>query len=260
MSKPDLLAALWCSYRGEGFHGYQAQGSLRTVQAELLRAFQEAGLPRNPVVAGRTDRGVSARMQVLSARMHRGVALDTVRERLNAALPDDVRIELIRPAPEKFHAAWSASGKVYRYQASDVDLEPLREAAALVPGTRTFRVFHFKTSEARVRTVSSVHVDDALMVTFTGDAFARHMVRMLMGAMLGVARGKLSRETFVAGLEREVFFHCPVAPPEPLTLWEVLYPSEVDPFSAEDRRSSRPLELVTAPTQVGSRVRCGRAT
>lgn len=237
MSKPDLLVALWCRYDGAGFHGYQAQGTLRTVQGELLRAFSEAGLPRNPVVAGRTDRGVSARMQVLSARMHRSASLEETQQKLNAALPDDVRIELIKPAAEKFHAAWSATGKVYRYTAPpDVSLEKLREAAALVPGTRTFRTFHFKTSEARTRTVHSVHVGDDGVVTFTGDAFARHMVRMLMGAMLGVVSGKISRELFIAGLEREQFFHCPVAPPEPLTLWEVLYPPDVDPFSARERQ------------------------
>lgn len=235
MSKPDLLVALWCRYDGAGFHGYQAQGTLRTVQAELLRAFREAGLPRNPVVAGRTDRGVSARMQVLSARVHRTSSLDEMTRALNTALPEDVRVELIKPAVEKFHAAWSATGKVYRYATREVPLVPLREAAALVPGTRTFRTFHFKTSEARTRTVHSVVVGDDGVVTFTGDAFARHMVRMLMGGMLAVVSGKISRELFIDGLERETFFHCPVAPPEPLMLWEVLYPPDVDPFSADER-------------------------
>ena len=60
------MAALWCCYRGEGFAGYQAQQGQRTVQGEVLGAFRALQLPRNPVVAGRTDRGVSARMQVLS--------------------------------------------------------------------------------------------------------------------------------------------------------------------------------------------------
>ena len=58
---PDLhIVAFWCWYRGQDFHGFQQQGALRTVQAELLRAFPEVGLERNPVVAGRTDRGVGA--------------------------------------------------------------------------------------------------------------------------------------------------------------------------------------------------------
>ncbi|MFT3711215.1 MAG: tRNA pseudouridine(38-40) synthase TruA [Archangium sp.] len=241
--KPVSLVALWCSYRGAGFHGYQAQGTLRTVQAELLRAFSSVGLPRNPVVAGRTDRGVSARMQVLSSRVHTGTSLDEMRDALNAALPDDIRIERIKPAKDKFHAAWSATGKVYRYQlGDDVSLEALEQVRAFAPsfvGTRTFKPFHFKTSEARKRTIEAVTLTGRTL-EFRGDAFARHMVRMLTGALLAVARGRVSREVFTAALEEDRFFHCPVAEPEPLTLWEVLYPADVDPFTATERAENAP--------------------
>ncbi|MCC6335233.1 MAG: tRNA pseudouridine(38-40) synthase TruA [Myxococcales bacterium] len=249
MSTPLHRVAFWCWYVGAGFRGYQQQQGLRTVQGELLRAFAEAGFPRNPVVAGRTDRGVSARMQVLSARVDRFVPVDELAARLNARLPEDVRIHLVRPAAPQFHAAFSATQKEYRYVlgARDAgDEGRLREAAALVPGTRNFRVFHFKTSAEQPRTVHSVEVcanapspSGRLVLRFVGAAFARHMVRMLVGGMTAVAKGEVPLDTFRAGLLEQRLFHCPTAPPEPLTLWSVGYPPGVDPFTPGEREAFR---------------------
>ena len=231
---PFRIVALWLSYRGADFHGYQRQGDLRTVQGELLAAFARAGLSRNPVVAGRTDRGVSARMQVLSFRLERDVAPDPLVERLNAQLPDDIRVQRVREAPTGFHAAWSATGKESRYALPDpFDRALLREAIALVPGTRDFQVFHFKSSEVKPRTVTAVELLDGDVLRFTGDGFARHMVRMLTGAVLGVARGEIAMDVFRAGLLEQKPFHCPTAAPEPLTLFSVDYPPGADPFASD---------------------------
>lgn len=245
MQGPFKIVALWCWYRGEGFHGYQRQGALRTVQGELLGAFSRAGVTRNPVVAGRTDKGVSARMQVLSGRLERDIEPQALAAALNAQLPDDVGIHLARDAATGFHAAWSSSWKEYRYLLSEpVDAGLLREAAALIPGTRNFRVFHFKSSEEKPRTVRSVEVmSDGVTLRFVGEGFARHMVRMLVGGMTAVATGAIPLEVFADGLAAQRKFHCPTAPPEPLTLWEVGYPPGVDPFSPEDRAAPKPPSL-----------------
>jgi tRNA pseudouridine38-40 synthase len=249
MSSRFRIIALWCWYRGERFHGYQRQndplqGTLRSVQGELLRAFSAAALPRNPVVAGRTDKGVSARMQVLSCRLNRDAPVERVAERLNAHLPDDLRVHLVREARSGFHAAWSACRKEYRYllpHAPTLDLSRLREVAALIPGTRDFRAFHFKSSEVRLRTVTQVDVTPhpaGVQLRFLGEGFARHMVRMLVAAMEGVAIGTLELDTVRAGLLHQQFFHCPTAPAEPLTLWEVAYPLELDPFTPDERAAT----------------------
>jgi tRNA pseudouridine38-40 synthase len=241
VSGPFKIVALWCWYRGAGFYGYQQQVERRTVQRELLRAFAAAGLSRNPVVAGRTDKFVSARMQVLSGRLEQGIPAEELVRRLNAVLPGDLGIHLAREVKPGFHAAWSANSKEYRYalKLEDAgDLALLRETAALIPGTRDFKAFHFKTSEDKERTVNSVEIfpsEDGLMLRFVGEGFARHMVRMLVGGMTAVAKGTVRFEHFRAGLFEQRNFYCPTAPPEPLTLWNVGYPAELDPFTAEER-------------------------
>lgn len=234
--------AWWLWYRGEGFRGYQAQeGGHRTVQAELLRAFAELGLARNPVVAGRTDRGVSARMQVLSSRVVVDTSTAALADQLNARLPQDVQVYLVRDAHDSFNAAWSAIGKEYRYHLADPgDLALLTEALSRIPGTRNFKVFHHKSSNVQERTVKSVELlpaETGVSVRFIGEGFARHMVRMLVGAASAVSHGEISLETFTLGLDAQQHFYCPTAPAEPLTLWNVAYPPEVDPFSAADRQS-----------------------
>ena len=262
MSGPFRRVAAWCWYPGAGFHGYQAQQDLRTVQGELLRAFAAVGLARNPVVAGRTDRGVSARMQVLSFRLARELELGPTLERLNAALPGDVRLHLGREVGPSFHAAWSATSKEYRYtlaRRDAGDLTRLREAAALIPGTRNFKVFHFKTSEEKARTVESVEVLESapsfVTLRFVGATFARHMVRMLVGGLTAVARGEVPLDDLVGGLVQQRNFHCPTAPPEGLTLWSVRYPVPEDPFSPSEREdfiwpaASSAGALSSAPSQ-----------
>lgn len=238
---PFKIVSLWCWYRGAEFYGYQQQLERRTVQGELLRAFELAGASRNPVVAGRTDKYVSARMQVLSGRLEREVAPEDLMARLNAVLPPDLGIHLAREVKPGFHAAWTANSKEYRYtlRLEDAgDLGLLQEAAALIPGTRDFKAFHFKTSENRARTVNSVEiipVAEGLTLRFVGEGFARHMVRMLVGGMTAVAKGTVRMEHFRGGLFEQRIFYCPTAPPEPLTLWNVGYPAEMDPFTAEER-------------------------
>jgi tRNA pseudouridine38-40 synthase len=238
--KPKIVA-LWCWYRGSEFYGYQQQEARRTVQGELLKAFPLAGLERNPVVAGRTDKFVSARMQVLSARLEPELPPDELTARLNAVLPKDIGIHLARFAKRGFHAAWSANSKEYRYaltheQAGDLNL--LREVAALIPGTHNFKTFHFKTSEEKPRTVHSVELmptETGVTLRFIGEGFARYMVRMLVGGMTVISRGLAPMELFKDGLFAQKNFKCPTAPPEPLTLWNVGYPPELDPFTAEER-------------------------
>lgn len=245
MNPAFKMVAVWCWYRGAGFRGYQQQEGHRTVQGELLRAFKAAGLSRNPNVAGRTDRGVSARMQVLSGRIEKEVTGEALVERVRAHLPFDMGFHLAREVPPTFHAGFSATLKEYRYELSERDagdVALLHETAALIPGTRDFRVFHFKTSETMPRTVTGVEVcpePGRVTLRFRGEGFARHMVRMLVGGMTAVARGDASLDAFRAGLFAQTQFHCPTAPAEPLTLWSVEYPRDVDPFTSHERATFR---------------------
>ena len=64
------------AYDGSGFHGYARQPNVRTVQGDLEEALFRLIDPVETTVAGRTDKGVHARGQVVSFTID--VELDTM--------------------------------------------------------------------------------------------------------------------------------------------------------------------------------------
>lgn len=249
---PSRVVALWCWYHGGPFRGYQSQGpGVPTVQDTLISALRRAGLERNPVPCGRTDAGVHARMQVLSMRVVGGGEPSEIAARINAELPASVGVALVRPASPKFNAAWLSTGKVYRYVIGDapgyawkmsVERATLVSALRHFEGEHDFGAFHEHTSVRKFRRVTRLEVSgtERLVVRVAGDGFARFMVRTLIGAAVAVARGERTEAQLRAALADPTVadFHRLRAPPEGLTLEEVLYPPEVDPFSAEDRSAA----------------------
>ena len=122
------------SYDGTEFSGWAAQPGRRTVEDELsvgLGRVLRLGAPVPLTVAGRTDTGVHARGQVAHADVpgdawaaHGGSAL----RRLARALPPDIRVRAIGPAPDGFDARFSALWRRYSYRVCDdpAGADPLR--------------------------------------------------------------------------------------------------------------------------------------
>ncbi len=257
----NKLVALWCWYHGAPFRGYQSQPQGPTVQDTLITALRSSGFERNPVAAGRTDLGVHARMQVLSLRVVESVPPPDIAARLNSVLPADViGIACAAEAKPKFHAAWLASGKTYRYRllatsadpdvrarwgqaawAVDVDSGRLREVLAHFVGTHDFFAFHDKSSAAKPRTINSISVTEPTAglvdIEFKGEGFARYMIRFIVGAAVAVARQEATEEQLRVALESQRPFGPAKAPAAGLILWEVHYPTQLDPFHAARRES-----------------------
>ncbi len=216
-----MTARLLLEYDGGGFAGWATQLGQRTVQEVLEGALaRHAGEPVVLTVAGRTDAGVHARGQVAS---HAGDPLP--RERINAALPPDVRVLESVAAPEGFDARRDATGRVYRYRVLagkverplergralhwryPVERGALDACAALLPGRHDFTAFtptdgyHRRFERDVVRAEWASEEGGVLAFWIEADTFMRHMVRTLVGTMLGVAGGHRTVEGFGALLE-----------------------------------------------------------
>ncbi|HEU4978061.1 MAG TPA: tRNA pseudouridine(38-40) synthase TruA, partial [Solirubrobacteraceae bacterium] len=204
-------------YDGTGFAGWARQPGLRTVQDELERALEV--VLRRPValtVAGRTDRGVHALGQVAS---HDGEPAPAVA--LNALLPDDVAVLRSAAAPAGFDARGDATSRTYRYRVlarrersallagralwwpHRLDRGLLHACAAALPGRHDFTAFtptetdHVRF-ERRILRAEWAEDGDELSFWIEADAFMRSMVRVLVGTMLEVARGRRGVEEFAA--------------------------------------------------------------
>src|SRR5690349_18362372 len=111
-----MRIALGIEYDGSRFLGWQTQPGGGAVQDALEPALSAiAGKPVGVHCAGRTDRGVHAREQV--------VHFETDVERpdsawvrgVNALLPESVAVLWSREVPAEFHARFSARARTYRY-------------------------------------------------------------------------------------------------------------------------------------------------
>ena len=261
-----IPVALWIWYRGGNFRGFQRQPEGPTVQEALEGALRSVGVPATVMPSGRTDRGVHARMQVVSVRLEAGDSPESLAQRLPAHLPPGLGLCLVR-RPGSFHAQWSASGKGYRYrmrlgggapvpewapysldvagevglhgQGATVKPERVAELLAMAAGTRDFIAFHEKSSPRKPRTLESATLHERggglYEARLVGDGFARYQVRYVVGGALKVAAGLLPEEAWLAALETGAAMEGFKAPAHGLMLWEVRYPPGVDPFTAPER-------------------------
>jgi tRNA pseudouridine38-40 synthase len=110
-----------------------------------------------------------------------------------------------------------------------LSIEKMVQAANQLLGTHDFTSFcSAKTDkEDKVRTVYSIEIiekEDELEFRFVGDGFLRNMVRILVGTILEVGRGRRNPEDIILVLnsrDREKAGH--TAPGHGLFLWEVNY-------------------------------------
>jgi tRNA pseudouridine38-40 synthase len=217
---------LTLEYDGTDFAGWQrqAQGE-RTVQATLAAALAEiAGAPVRVTGAGRTDAGVHAEGQVASVELETGLDAEGLRRALNGVLPPDVAVvEAARAGPE-FHARFAARSKLYRYRLwngaspsplraarthrvfTPLDLPAMRRAAAHLLGCHDFRSFQAARAAPgpTLRTLTRLEVAGEsrgeVQIWVEGDAFLRHMVRILTGTLVEVGIGRSDPDAMPAVL------------------------------------------------------------
>jgi tRNA pseudouridine38-40 synthase len=207
---------LTLEYDGAGFAGWQKQaGGVRTVQGVLAAALERiAGHACRPVGASRTDAGVHAEGQVASVDLETGLDAERLGRALNGVLPRDLAVVAAAEVVGDFHARFSARSKLYRYRiwngahpsplraasahrvVAPLDLPAMRRAAAQLLGPHDFRSFQAARSAAgsTLRNLSRVDVDGEtrgeVRLWVEGDAFLRHMVRILAGTLVEVGVGR----------------------------------------------------------------------
>jgi tRNA pseudouridine38-40 synthase len=109
---------LTIAYDGTDFCGWQRQENTRTVQGVIEKALEKMHEKHiNLTGSGRTDSGVHAIGQAANFYTEiDSIPASRFAPALNSLLPHDVRILEAAEVPANFHARFSASARVYRYQ------------------------------------------------------------------------------------------------------------------------------------------------
>ncbi len=251
------------SYDGTDFNGWAIQPGRRTVQGELEGAIDTVLRTTGTrlTVAGRTDRGVHARGQVVHVDLDEDVLsqapgrgsqtpTDALLRRVNGVAGRDVRIHRITHAPEGFDARFSAIWRRYAYRIADdptmvdplrrshvvawprtLDVDAMNAAADQLVGLNDFASFCKRREGATtIRTLQDLRwerVDGILVATVRADAFCHSMVRSLVGCLAVVGEGReepgWAREVMTARTRHPGIT---VAYAHGLTLEEVGYPPD----------------------------------
>lgn len=209
-----MRIALALEYDGRGFCGFQSQPSRCGVQDALEHAL--AAIAQRDVAAipaGRTDAGVHAVSQIVHADVPDGRPLTAWVRGVNANLPPAIAALWAQPVTEAFHARFAATARHYAYLLlarperpgllagrvgwyhRPLDVDAMREAASLVVGRHDFSSFRAAGCQAK-SPVKTIHrftlspVGDLVRFEVSADAFLHHMVRNLVGALVGIGAGK----------------------------------------------------------------------
>ncbi len=253
---------LTIAYHGTGFHGWQQQAGMRSVQEELTRAFAAIDCGDVHVEgAGRTDAGVHAIGQCAHATIARAFEPRRLLLALNSQLPDDVAVQHVRLAPDGFHARFHARGKRYVYRClrapvrpaigrdlyhwvrRPVDLAAMRAAATCLRGRHDFASFAsnpgYPRKRGTIRTLHHAHLiarPGGFDFVVQGGGFLYNMVRNLVGSLLEVGYGNRPPGWFAEVLAaRDRRAAGPTAPPHGLYLLRVLYARDLSPAGEEPR-------------------------
>lgn len=213
-------------YKGTGYLGWQIQpeGSGPTIQGELNRALR--AISKNDDVrslgAGRTDAGVHALGQVAKVDIHLKITPESLVKALNGNLPEDIRILHAEISDAEFFPTVHAKSKEYHYRFTcqrtstalqndliqnhsyELDLAKMREACKILIGEHDFTNFFCEGTEvsSNVREMYEceiLEVNQGLWMLpphyifrVVGNGFLKQMVRLMMGAVWNVGRGKIT--------------------------------------------------------------------
>ncbi len=206
------------AYDGTGYHGWQVQPGLPTIQGVVESVLAQIESRAVKVEAsGRTDAGVHALAQVAAFSLANPIPTPNLEKAMNRQLPRDIRILSAEEAPENFHPRYDATAKTYEYRILRAPIcspferryvhhhpYPLNEAK-IVELANTLEGEHDFTSFAaaddadalgrsKVRTIfsSTAYRDsDRLIYRVRGSGFLKHMVRNIVGVLLEAGKGNV---------------------------------------------------------------------
>ena len=213
-------------YDGLDFSGFQSQKNLNTIQDKI--EYSLSFLNENNLIrlsgASRTDSGVHALGQVAHFDLDTDLSLNAIKRAINARLPIEIRIIDIIEVDDQFHSRFDAIKKEYLYQCcltdnpllaknhfivKKINFEILKDLETELLGKHDFLSFS-KFDIEKKNTICEIFKskwtleDDKLFYIIEGNRFLHHMVRYLVGTMIGCMEGKITKKDFLSLLDNPI--------------------------------------------------------
>ncbi len=225
MEQTSRTLALVLEYDGSNYNGFQRQDGLPSIAARVEDVLATLfAHPMKIIAAGRTDAGVHATGQVVSCTTESDLPCRRIAVAASALLrPHAIAVVRVVDRPTGFSARRDALERTYRYRilnrvapsplsarrafhvSARLDVAAMRAAAALLIGDHDFAAFCAMESRHKGtrRNVSAIQLEkngDFIDVVMTADSFLHNMVRIVVGTLIEVGRGRRSVEDVAAAL------------------------------------------------------------
>lgn len=239
---------LTIEYDGTSYGGWQKQKNNRTIQQCIEEAIKLlTGEEVELIGSSRTDAGVHAKGMVANFITNSKIPADKFREAINTKLPDDIGIIKSEEVDKNFHSRYDSKGKTYcytlvnRYEKvclgrsyvyqvrDELNYNLMKDAAKYFLGKHDFKAFKTNGSSVKtsVRTISGLELElkgDVLKIFISADGFLYNMVRIIVGTLIEVGKGKIKPEdieNIIKNGDRSKAGPC--VPPNGLVLEKVFY-------------------------------------
>lgn len=217
------------AYDGTNFHGWQLQPNAISVQEVMNEALRKVFRQNIYIVGcGRTDTGVHsdyfvAHFDIEDIDDTEKVDIEHVIFKLNSILPPDVAVYSLQRVSIELHSRFSARSRTYYYRLTTLkspfmrinhfrpffalDFEKMNEAAEELLHFTDFTSFSrlhtdTKTNDCNVMFAKWIQQPDGnWYFVIKANRFLRNMVRAIVGTLMDVGRGKMTKEEFIAVIE-----------------------------------------------------------
>jgi len=238
---------LTIEYDGTAYVGWQTQPNGLAIQQVMEEALASLlGARVSLYSSGRTDAGVHAKGMAASFTTEKSLPLSAYTDGMNCLLPPDIAVVAAEEVAVDFNPRHHAKGKHYRYTLLTVlrrsplsrlsawylrdklDLERMRQGASLFVGEHDFAAFRTSGCAAKttIRRIDSLEISASgnfVYIDVTGSGFMRNMVRIMVGTLVEIGKGRKQPEDVKKYLTEPGAKAGPTAPPHGLCLMEVYY-------------------------------------
>ena len=234
-------------YDGSQFHGFQTQDNLRTVQIEIENALQIIHKKKiNIFACSRTDAGVHAYGQIFHFDSEIDMPEWNMKRAINSRIPDDIYIKKVEKVSDEFHSRYQVSKKEYHYLIDigeynpmqrnyryypiyrNTNIDAMEEASKIFIGKHDFKSFtknhQIENTVREIYEISFERVESLVTIKFVGNGFLHNMIRIIVGMLLEVGWGNLTKEDLKVILEKKNRTLAPkIAPASGLYLYKIYY-------------------------------------
>ncbi|MDF2504733.1 tRNA pseudouridine(38-40) synthase TruA [Clostridium sp.] len=236
-------------YDGSRYKGWQKQKyGESTIQYKIENVLSKmTGEDIKVIGCGRTDLGVHAKNYIANFHTECKLSIDAMLDYLYEFLPEDIVVKYMEDAAERFHARYNVKSKTYVYRINNnkfrnvfdrkytyhtdekLDLDEMRNAAEILIGTHDFQSFtnlkpNGKSTVRIINYIDIIEKEGIVEVEVNGNGFLLNMVRIIVGTLLEVAKGKLKAIDVEKTLdEKKRSEYGPIAKAKGLFLKDVQY-------------------------------------